>query len=153
VVGLRTMNRTSRIWAAVAAATSLVCAHPPVFEVGACPSEKQLAPKLSSVCSSRAFERYLNNMNGAALRSVGQKRFTGKISITYSDGPTVESVCFRDFDSILTPPEILRLARAAGSVRPSSSLQCLAGHRLEHTFLEKIDIPPELLPPGAVPLD
>ena len=115
------------------------CVSPPTFEVGACPSEEQLPP--GHTCFSIASSGYLGELHTAAMRAANAQGFEGQVLITYDEGPSVSSVCYREFDDVLSEDRIERVAQAMGNVRPPRTLQCLVGHRAKHSFKRQIEVP------------
>ena len=117
---------------------------PATFEVAACPFDEQLPP--NHTCFSIGSSGYLRDLHMAAIRAANTEGFEGQVQITYSEGPTVSSVCYRNFDEVLSEDRIKRVALSMARVRPPSRLQCLVDHRVEHSFVEQIDLPPHLRP-------
>ena len=76
------------------------------------------------------------------------KGVAGLVSISYGEGPSVESVCWSRFGNQLEEAELIDLAREAGRVRVPRQLKCLEGRRLVHELVEEWDGAYPELPPG-----
>src|SRR5262245_3286096 len=111
-----------------------------------------MKPPLELFCgSNRHGNEYLMRVHEAILRSLGfpfSEGVTGFVSISYQEGPVVESVCWSEFGDQLDEAKLIEMARRVAREHVPQQLECFEGHRLVHELVKEWKGPFPELPPG-----